>query len=846
MPDSVREPIPSKCFLHGIVQPTIVERRREDFLYRWLFKPRKDSEDCFLDLPIDWEALEKKSDRNWRMCLQGWTMFHPIMAFFDSLDSQEMLSATRYFFSVINDWWTSYRNDRDDVLTTRMPESYAWYDMSVGFRSLALGFFADRIACYGITLSDDQRQLLDGVIGKHIRHLSCERVFSLNNHGIFQMHGLMALLKLYGGVGDPSLIDYAVKRMEELLLSQFDENGIHREHSPHYHFFVLKSFEMVRDTGWYSASSLFESILRQATAAKKWLVHPDKRTVCIGDSLYSPQELQAYPDSISAYEISDFYDSGYAIVRSNWGARHEEASMLFFTGAYHSKSHKHRDCLSFEWFEGGRRILVDSGKYGYKSDAFRKYALSYRAHNTVEIEGFDILSMKPYGSILSGIEPVGSDVFSLHGAIELKAISHGRTIYFKPGCWVVIRDDLEFARARSYSLWFHLAEQFYPENLSGSTVSFIDSKCGRRLLMSSSNSGLKRTLHRGDEGPPMQGFMGDQDYKFYPNTTIGYHGRGKHEAVFTTIALSNESLRDSQEFLAAVDERFHSAEILNGVEHEVLAPAPRFPLSKGIKTYSYVEGDCRLEFYANIRDKKSLVVMLPGATSRRHGHRDFQRYTWAEEFPDSDIIAFSDPTIKNGNKLTIGWFQNSEETFGVNVVSRLIDKLITAHHYKESETLIWGSSAGGFTALKLGEVLDKVSVLAINPQLFLYNYQKVHYDALLASVYGGMAHQDVLRSFKDRIVVSNAIAQREGRTVIIQNESDTRHVLRHLRPFLKGVDTNQIQECRLPSEGTCEALGRSLTIAIFNDPSLAHAPPRKQETIEYISTFFPSLCRPLS
>ena len=56
--------------------------------------------------------------------------------------------------------------------------------------------------------------------------------------------------------------------------------------------------------------------------------------------------------------------------------------MLIVTGACWNDTHKHVDDLSFELFEFGRMIFIDSGIYSYTRDSMRSYVLGPLAHNT--------------------------------------------------------------------------------------------------------------------------------------------------------------------------------------------------------------------------------------------------------------------------------------------------------------------------------------------------------------------------------------------------------------------------------------------------------------------------------
>src|SRR5690606_25493861 len=116
------------------------------------------------------------------------------------------------------------------------------------------------------------------------------------------------------------------------------------------------------------------------------------------------------------FAIGDFTESGYAIIRSL--PSREQTSMLFVMGMAFSRVHKHADDLSFELFEFGRLIFIDSGKYGYEQDEMSAYATSAAAHNTISLEDRPIgpRDVVMNGSLLEPIETT-EDGFVIRGSL---------------------------------------------------------------------------------------------------------------------------------------------------------------------------------------------------------------------------------------------------------------------------------------------------------------------------------------------------------------------------------------------------------------------------------------------
>lgn len=503
-----RKPLKPEIFLPNVFQPQANQEEAFSRFASRIFSPRGEEAEV-LSTPIDWECGSRLSDRNWRMLLQGWAFYQTVIPHFDSYSVSQKVTIFRHVHETIIDWMSVYGDDPDDVVTSRMPDSYAWYDMSVGYRALMVAFFTSRGLHSFLDDQDMDSSALDGFVRKHIRHLSSPEVLFRNNHGLFQLHGLAALVNLCEvGEDFADTARYAATEMEDLILSQFSEDGVHLEHSPHYHFYVLDVITNILNSGWYESDYLRE-IIKGAETHSKWLVDAAGRVVTIGDSLFEkPKNAPQLPTFGRGLVTSSFEKSGYAVVRSGWGCEVDDSAFIFMTGAHHSNVHKHRDCLSFEWHVGGNRLVCDSGRYGYHSDEFRRYALSTRAHNTIEIDGFDVLRMSPTGSMLNP-SYVHHGIAHLSGARRYRSFYHAREVVSDPRRWLIIFDEVRQVRYHPVSQWLHFGEKFTTSTLSGSRHVF-EGEGSLRLTVETFGTEVSKDLYVADDRT-MNGFlfMGD-------------------------------------------------------------------------------------------------------------------------------------------------------------------------------------------------------------------------------------------------------------------------------------------------------------------------------------------------
>jgi hypothetical protein len=842
--------IPIKCFLNRVFPLSFYKNDMQNIVENKIFKPRKDCEDFKLIFPINWESLDKKEDRNWRMQLQGWAMFHPIMNFFDDYHDKKMI--INYFFDVCFDWNNTYGSDEDDIVTTRMPESYAWYDMSVGFRALVLAFFIDRIEYFKISISEEQKNLLEKLSLKHINHLKLEKVFSLNNHGMFQIQGLMALIQLNGVDNYKDEYEYALLKMEELILSQYDTNGVHLEHSPHYHFYALTTFENILTNDWYIKKPIISKIVQKANAIKKWLVDPYKRPACIGDSIMTVQrsvnllnndfseELEILTED-KKYVYSNFNDSGYGVFRTEWNIDASKATFLFFMAMYHRKTHKHRDCLSFEWFDNGEKIICDGGKYGYVSDKYRKYFLSYKAHNTVEIDGFDILKIKPYGSALGEQNYNNNNIFITEGKLDYPAIKFNRTLYLNPSKWLIIEDSLDFVKARKVKQWLHLNKNYNFISTDNNLLKFKSEK--KELIIHCLTKDVASSLYFGDE-ENLQGFVSENDFIYEENFAIGFEKFIKQDSLITILALGQEYYYEALNYIdeneiyslkndnkSLIDFSMVKSMIKN-IQHTFYSTKEKFIIHDSQATYSTFVNNMKFDCYINNKkNTDKLIVMLPGAIDRTKVLQNFQRYSWSKDINHS-MISFLDPTIQENNDLSIGWFQGEQNNFALTNLISLLFRIIKDNNIKEENIVFFGSSAGGFSVLQLANAFNKSKIIAINPQLYLYNYSQLHFNNLLDYSYNNLDKEYILSKFNDRLEVKIDLNKRNVPIFIYQNTCDTHHMEKHLKYFLNTLDESLYS---IHKEELDLNKINLLNIIYYTDPESGHAPPNKQITIDLLN-----------
>ena len=165
----------------------------------------------------------------------------------------------------------------------------------------------------------------------------------------------------------------------------------------------------------------------------------------------------------------------------------------------------------------------------------------------MEIEEFDIIRVKPYGSIIESIKEIDDSIFEISGRLEYPAIKHSRKLIFKPNFWVIVVDDLDFKRSRGFTQWFHLDKSFSLDKEVGNSLIFIgDEK--QKLYVDCLSDDLSLSTIKGDE-INMQGFVSEKDYQYEPANAVGFYGHDKYKKIYTILSLGRSERKDGYKYI---------------------------------------------------------------------------------------------------------------------------------------------------------------------------------------------------------------------------------------------------------------------------------------------------------
>jgi hypothetical protein len=511
--------------------PTPVEARESDYkvasggyaeYMRFGFKPRPDVDPFVIELPFEW-SVDPYRDNNWRFQLQAWRMLNPMWGEYRESRSPQVLEQ---ILRTIRDW------HRYHIVEGRT-SSYEWQDMATGLRAQHLAYLYHLAGEGSWSPSVEDRKMLDELADLHARILHDGSFISINNHGIFQVHGLRLLCN-----AAPQLepcrgeMDFSAKHMRKLIESQFDERGVHREDSSFYQLFAYKTFRGIRMALYPGIPRRTLHRIRLAENVAPWLTGLDGDLLQFGDSEGRGVPFRKAEDAGACRSraeggacvvAKDMSASGYVAIRSHPDVAKDQSFQLFVVGSSHDAGHDHADELSFLLSSRGVPIFVDGGKYGYQDDAHRRYFLSDRAHSVV---GLRQRSFRPddtvgEGSYISSFSQEG-DSFRIEGRVaRSSSFEHSRTFVYEPGAFLRLQDRVRKPADASLHARYVISPDVDVQEL-GNGAYRLTGPAGAELATVSFPGGerCRTALARGDGDPEDPAWISRRYLEVEPTTVL--------------------------------------------------------------------------------------------------------------------------------------------------------------------------------------------------------------------------------------------------------------------------------------------------------------------------------------
>lgn len=402
--------------------------------------------------PIDWKfnpTTETSRDNEW-----SWSLFRTIywqpLARAYALTKDEKY--TKEFISQMHSFRNAWPADdfiKDFTFVPKQPfPGTAWRTIETGIRVYTTWLPVFEIFRHSnVITGEDLASFMLGIrehalflMGHYSNHDRSSNWLSMETSALLQIAIMFPEFK-----ESKQWFDTAYSRVMHEVRFCFSDNGIHMEKTPIYHMVASIAFAqalvMCRLNGIYVPDYAWEAIRRSALYICS-LIKPDLSTPMIGDadrddlttrradtSIYEGMNLSFFPKDLNElraymnwmYELfgdeefkyfatlrkegeepkaKDFKysEEGIYVMRSGWDSKADYLCTHSTQLELGERStHSHNDCMHAEITLKGEDILVDSGRYIYRSSIWkdwRAYFCSALAHNTLYVDDHEMGEIK--------------------------------------------------------------------------------------------------------------------------------------------------------------------------------------------------------------------------------------------------------------------------------------------------------------------------------------------------------------------------------------------------------------------------------------------------------------------
>jgi hypothetical protein len=207
-------------------------------------------------------------------------------------------------------------------------------------------------------------------------------------------------------------------------------------------------------------------------------------------------------------------------------------------------------------------------------------------------------------------------------------------------------------------------------------------------------------------------------------------------------------------------------------------------MEKGLYTFNI--NNFEYDFIYKPSNKNRLFVMLSGNADRKRLNPPiFQRWTWARYFP-GHCLYISDPTLKLHEDLGIAWYIGTKTVDILPVISEIITNVASKINVPIENIILYASSGGAYTALRLSSMVQGIITVAINPQIDVTKFSSEEglLQKFLNICFEGVESETVFKWFPERFnAMHNADMLLEQRIIYVQNILDLHHYNVHFPLF---------------------------------------------------------------
>jgi len=357
--------------------------------------------------PIDWDDPHTK-DREWLWQFHRFIWWKPLGVCYRAAKDEKY---AREWASEINAWCDHMFNAKGYPV-----DHPGWRNLEVGKRienwAAAYFYFSDSEALDGETLVNFLFS-----VKRHCSRLDgpCAKVTAIGNWQVLMQRALLAASLQFPEFRESAAwTKNAIDRLKLYQKTVMMPDGVISEFSPNYHTIYPETFysarQAAREAGLQEDfGAEYDQLIQNGVTAIMIWNHPDGTAPLFGDAgqwqksrKYVGTFCKRYPERKDwlwfategregrdpGTHLNSLPDAGFHTMRTDWSTA--PAVFLIAKNSFDAKEQYHNqpDNMTFELSFGGKRVMLDSGGYIYRSlpEARAWFAASAR-HQTVTLNG---------------------------------------------------------------------------------------------------------------------------------------------------------------------------------------------------------------------------------------------------------------------------------------------------------------------------------------------------------------------------------------------------------------------------------------------------------------------------
>ena len=430
-----------------------------------------------LAIPVDWSCPDIVN-RSYGFMTNGLSFLdETYRSYCDTRDERYVRAIMEYMID-----WAEQNTEYNKA------DEWTWHDDATAWRVLRMSLYYYE---FKDLFSEDGQKLIEKSLKYQAELLTTEEFYTeKHNHGMHQDIALLAYALLLEEDKKEEYIATALDRTGEYLDYVYSEDGIHKEHSPSYARHILARMIFMQEITKDISPDFSNHIGQYVVGAQEYLlqiIKPDGTWPSIGDSPKRANIAIALTDLLEGSEehlwiISDgqsgvmpadrsvFAEGGYAVFRSSWKEKADEATWMMLVASTFSSTHKHGDDLEVLLYHKGD-LFVEAGRRDYNyTEEMTAWAYSGYAHNVLLVDGeaYPVkVGENGFQSIYSEALETRITDYDIDGDIarvtgqehRFDGVEQERTLaYDKGNDKVTISDVLEADKDFEGTLLYHVAE----------------------------------------------------------------------------------------------------------------------------------------------------------------------------------------------------------------------------------------------------------------------------------------------------------------------------------------------------------------------------------------------------